>query len=347
MTLDARVQLALGSLQLDVDLTARPGEVICVLGPNGAGKTTLLRALAGLAPIAAGRIELAGTVLDDPGAGQLVPVEDREVGYLFQDYQLFPHLSALENVAFGLRARHVRDAVSIARRWLERVGLGEQLSARPASLSGGQAQRVALARALATDPRLVLLDEPLAALDATTKVALRRELRKHLADFQGACLLVTHDPVDAAALAGTVVVLEAGRVSQRGGIAEITAHPRSRYVADLVGVNLWRGHAAAGLVDVEGVDVAAATELEGDVFARLHPRAVALFAEPPHGSPRNVWPGRAISVDAGSGGVRVQIESRLPIVAEVTPAAVAELDIAAGADLWLSFKASEVDVYPA
>ena len=347
MTLEAAVEVGLGTLRLEVDLRAAGGEVVAVLGPNGAGKTTLLRALAGLQPIDRGRITLAGRVLDDPAAGVLVPAHSREVGYVFQDYQLFPHLSALENVAFGMRARQRPQALTDARAWLARVGLADVAGARPAALSGGQAQRVALARALATHPRLLLLDEPLAALDATTKVTLRRRLHEHLTEYEGVALVVTHDPVDAAALADTVVVLEGGSASQRGTFTEITARPRSRYVADLVGGNLWRGIAAAGVVSVQGVEIASASDLDGEVFALLHPRAVALFAEPPHGSPRNVWRGTATSIDAVAGGVRVQIQSRLPVVAEVTPAAVAELRIAAGAELWLSFKATEVEVYPA
>jgi molybdate transport system ATP-binding protein len=347
MTLAAAVDVRLGTLDLHVELRGEPGEVIAMLGPNGAGKTTLLRALAGLQPIDAGRIELDGRVLDDPAAGILVTADARSAGYVFQDYQLFPHLTALENVAFGLRVRRDRHADERAAAWLRRVGLEEHARAKPRALSGGQAQRVALARALATEPSLLLLDEPLAALDATSKVSLRRQLNEHLAGYAGVAVLVTHDAVDAAALADTVVVLEAGRVSQRGTVAQITARPRSRYVADLVGGNLWRGVAGGGGVMVGTVEIAAATETTGDVFALLHPRAVALFNEPPHGSPRNVWPGRAIAVEAVGGGVRVLIDSRLPIVAEVTPAAVAELGIAAGAELWLSFKATEVEVYPA
>src|SRR4051794_16365182 len=156
--------------------------------------------------------------MDDPAAGTFVVPERRGVGYVFQDYLLFPHLTALENVAFGLRARgvHRREARAAAARWLERLGVGEYAGARPRALSGGQAQRVALARALATEPRLLLLDEPLAALDAATRVEVRAELRRHLATFGGARLLVTHDPVEAMVLADRLVVLEDGRIVQSG-----------------------------------------------------------------------------------------------------------------------------------
>jgi molybdate transport system ATP-binding protein len=273
--------------------------------------------------------------------------ERRPVGFVFQDYLLFPHLSVQENVAFGLRSRGAEGAVGTARRWLARVELTELASAKPSSLSGGQAQRVALARALATEPRLLLLDEPLAALDATSKASLRRELKRHLAEFGGIAIVVTHDPVDAAVLADDVVVLEGGRVRQRGTMPAIAARPRSRYVADLVGVNLWRGRAAAGSVVVDGMEVSVAAEAAGDVFLVVHPRAVSLFSAEPHGSPRNVWRGRAASIESSAGGVRVSIDGPLPIVAEITPRALAELGLAGGEDVWVSFKASEVEVYDA
>jgi molybdate transport system ATP-binding protein len=347
VTLRAEIGLRLGSLRLGLELTAAPGAVLALLGPNGAGKTTLLRALAGLQPIDQGQIELDGTVLDAPGKGRFVPVEDRSVGFVFQDYLLFPHLSVLENVAFGLRARGQGDPILGATEWLRRVGLEAYGSARPAQLSGGQGQRVALARALAPNPRLLLLDEPLAALDASTKVTVRRDLKKHLSLFDGITLLVTHDPVDAAALAGTVLVIEDGRAVQAGTLPEITARPRSRYVADLVGVNLWRGIAADGVVQLGEASITVAAGHHGDVFALVHPRSVSVYLERPHGSPRNVWRGVASSLDAMADRVRVRVEGPVPLVAEITNAALADLGLVGGEEVWVSFKASEVDVYPA
>ena len=347
MTLRANVGLRLGVLQLKVEVTAAPGAVLALLGPNGAGKTTLLRALAGLQPIEEGQIELDGLVLDAPANGVFVAAEDRAVGYLFQDYLLFPHLSVLENVAFGLRSRGKPEPLQTARGWLERMELGAFASGRPAQLSGGQAQRIALARALAPEPRLLLLDEPLAALDASTKVAIRRELKHHLNRFKGITLLVTHDPVDAAALADSVLVIEDGRVVQEGTIPDITARPRSRYVADLVGVNLWRGQASDGEVKVGGTVIFVADGIDGDVFALVHPRSVSLYADRPQGSPRNVWRGIASSLDSVGDRVRVQVEGPVTLVAEITNAALAELGLVGGEEVWVSFKASEVDVYPA
>ncbi|HEV3498321.1 MAG TPA: ABC transporter ATP-binding protein, partial [Actinomycetes bacterium] len=212
--LAATVALTLGTLDLDVSLTLPMGTTVALLGPNGAGKTTLLRALAGLQPLQRGRVALDGEVLEDAAAGTWRPPEDRPIGVVFQDYLLFPHLSVLENVAFGLRCRGVSRTESRRRAhaWLERVGLGDRHGARPRELSGGQCQRVALARALATDPQLLLLDEPLAALDASTRIEVRRDLRRHLASFHGVRLLVTHDPLEAIALADELVVLEDGHV---------------------------------------------------------------------------------------------------------------------------------------
>ena len=350
MSLDAAVRLSLGALDLDMGLTIEEGEVVALLGPNGAGKTTLLRAMAGLLAFSAGHVRLDGRVLEDVATGDYVPTERRPIGVVFQDYLLFPHLSALDNVAFGLRARGMgpRAAAETAVRWLNRVGLGDSAHAKPAELSGGQRQRVALARALAPDPRLLLLDEPLAALDVTTRSEVRRDLKRHLASFPGLRLVVTHDPLEAAALADRLVVMEKGRLVQTGTPAEVTERPRSQYVADLVGVNLFRGQADHGSVRIPGGPVVAAAGAEsGEVFAVIHPRAVALHRQRPEGSPRNVWAGRATGIDRVGDRVRVRIDGEVRVVAEVTSAALEELDLREGGEVWLSFKATDVGVYPA
>ena len=350
MSLEANVRLTLGALSLDMELSVGEGEVVALLGPNGAGKTTLLRAVAGLVPLTSGYVRLDGRVLEDAATGKYVPTESRSIGVVFQDYLLFPHLSVLENVAFGMRSRGTRshEASEKAAQWLDRVGLGTYAQDKPDALSGGQRQRVALARALAPDPRLLLLDEPLAALDVTTRAEVRRDLKRHLASFPGLRLVVTHDPLEAASLADRLVVMENGRLVQTGTPAEVTERPRSQYVADLVGVNLLRGQADHGSVRISDESVIAAAAAEsGDVFAVIHPRAVALHQRRPEGSPRNAWPGRVSVVELLGGRVRVRVEGEVPLVAEVTPAAISDLNVEEGGEVWVSFKSTDVGVYPA
>jgi len=349
MSLEARMSLAIGGFDLDVELKVEPGELVAVLGPNGAGKTSLLRALAGLLPLNAGRITLDGVVLDEPASRIFVPSERRPIAMVFQDYLLFPHLTVVDNVAFGLRSRGMAaaKATTAAQGWLERVGLAAEAPRKPASLSGGQAQRVALARALATNPALLLLDEPMAALDASTRVEFRRDLRRHLESFPGVRLLVTHDPLEAMAMADRLVILEQGHVLQSGSPAEVTQHPRSRYVADLVGLNLFRGRASHDVITLaDGGSLTAAGADEGDVFAVVHPRTVALYRTRPDGTPRNVWQGRAVDLDLQGDRVRVQLAGSPGIVAEVTSAAVRELGLDRGDTVWIGVKATEIEVYP-
>lgn len=347
--LHAEVDASVGRLDLHAALDVAEGEVVAVLGPNGAGKTTLLRALAGLLRLDAGAIELRGEALADPERGLHRPPQARRVGVVFQDHLLLPHLSALDNVAFGPRARGARKhpARRQARTWLQRVGLAEQADARPAALSGGQAQRVALARALATEPALLLLDEPTAALDVDARQSIQRELRRHLHDFAGPGLLVTHQPLEAIALADRLVILEGGRVVQQGPVAEVARRPRSDWAARLVGLNLYRGQGRGHVVDLgDNVTLVAAGSAHGDVFAVVHPRAVAVHTEAPSGSPRNVWSGTISALDPQGDHVRVHIDGPVPVVAQITPAGLAALDVAEGDRVWASVKASEVDLFP-
>jgi molybdate transport system ATP-binding protein len=349
--LHARVVVRQGSFELDVAFAAVPGEVLAVLGPNGAGKSTLLRALAGLAPLTAGEIRLGGRLLDDPAAGVRVSTEDRGIGVVFQDYLLFPHMSAVDNVAYGLRARGVRRAPARqeALRWLDRVGLAEHAGRRPRQLSGGQAQRVALARALVLGPRLLLLDEPLAALDAGSRLRLRTDLRRHLTSYGGPAIVVTHDPVEAMVLADRLVVLEDGRIAQAGAPADVARHPRTDYVATLVGVNLYRGTAAAGRVELAGGGVLQAAEpAAGPVYVALRPSAVAVHRQPPvPGSPRNTWTGTVTGLESVGDRIRVAVDGSPPVFADITPAAAAELELATADRVWLTVKAAELVVYPA
>ena len=227
------------------------------------------------------------------------------------------------------------------------MGLGDRARARPSALSGGQGQRVALARALAVEPRLLLLDEPLAAVDVQGRAQLRRDLRAHLASFDGVRLLVTHDPLEAFALADRVIVLERGRVVQSGTPAEVTARPRSRWVADLAGVNLFRGMAEGTRVALDGGgELIVAEAVTGDVFVVVHPRAVALLQAKPEGTPRNVWRGPIAEIDVEGPIARIRVGTVPPIVAEVTTAAVEALGLVPGEDVWVTVKATEIVLYP-
>jgi molybdate transport system ATP-binding protein len=350
VTVDADVRVARGEFALRVALQVADGELCAIVGPNGAGKTTLLRALAGLLAIDKGSVRIDKEVVDDPAADVFVPPEQRRVGVVFQDYLLFPHLTARDNVAFGLQERGVRrrDARMTADAWLARVGLGDKGDAKPRTLSGGQAQRVALARALAPEPALLLMDEPLAALDVQTRAELRRDLRGVLDGFTGARLLVTHDPVDALTLADRVVILEHGEVAQIGPPAEIVARPHSSYVADLVGVNLFHGEAAGTAVRLDSGEVlTVADDHHGAVLAVVAPRAVVLHRTEPAGTARNVWSGTVSGMERFGDRVRVRVVGPVPIVAEITPAAVTALELRDGDAVWAAVKATEIDVSPA
>lgn len=318
--LAARFAVARDAFELSLSLDVAPGRTVALLGPNGAGKSTTLRALAGLVRLETGRISLDDTDLDSVDPDRHVPPERRGVGFVFQDYLLFPHLTALENVAFGLRATGVpkTGARERALAWLDRMGLAEFAEVKPRQLSGGQAQRVALARALACEPRLLLLDEPLAALDASTRPQVRTELAAHLREFGGCAVIVSHDPLDALVLGDELVVLEHGRVTQRGTPAEVARIPATEYVARLMGLNL----------------------IDGSVFA---PSAVTVQRVAPAGV-RMSWHGVVVSIEQQLGQprvvVRVEPDGQL-LMADVSAAALAELRLATGDAVWLTVPASE------
>jgi molybdate transport system ATP-binding protein len=347
MSLRLQGRLQRGELGLELDLEVPMGSTLARVGPNGAGKSTCLSLLAGLLRLANGSLRLGARALDEPSTRTFVLPEARAIGYLPQEPLLFPHLSVADNVAYGLRARGADRLVVRSRvaAWLERVGLGELAARRPRELSGGEAQRVALARALATEPQLLLLDEPLAAVDASARLSLRHELQRHLAAFAGPRVIVTHDPVDAFVLADRIAVLEAGRVVQIGTAAEIGGQPRSRYTADLVGLNFVRGRVHDSVFTAaDGGSLVVASAIEGPAIATVHPRAIALFRERPTGSPRNVWQTHVLGVETALQGRRVRLGGPLPLVAEITAASVQELGLAAGAPVWLALKATEIQV---
>ncbi|MFE3459404.1 ABC transporter ATP-binding protein [Nocardiopsis aegyptia] len=360
--LDAVLRAHLGGFALDVSLTAEPGEVLALLGPNGAGKSSALRALAGLVPLTGGHVRLDGR--DETTTA----VERRPIGMVFQDYLLFEHMSALDNVAFGPRCQGVPKAGARARaaELLDHMDLSAYAHTRPRHLSGGQAQRVALARALAVRPRLLLLDEPMAALDASTRIEVRSRLRRLLAGFDGVTVLVTHDPLEAMVLADRIAVIESGRVVQEGAPAEVARRPRTAYVARLVGLNLFRGRGDGEAVVLDAHDgegrggghgagsgdgggparVAVREPREGPALVAFPPRAVALYPEHPHGSTRNVWRSTVDGIERFGDQVRVHLAGPPALVADITPAALADLGLTHGDTVWAGVKASEVECYP-
>ena len=342
-----------GGFELALDVTVAPGEVLGVLGPNGAGKSTLLRTVAGLEQLTHGEVRVAGRVWQD--ATTFLPADGRRAGVVFQDYRLFPHLDVRDNVAFPARSQGAGKAASrrAAEDWLGRLGLRELARRRPSQLSGGQAQRVALARALARDPEVLLLDEPMAALDAGARIDVRTFLREHLADFPGPAVLVTHDPLEAMVLADRLLVVEGGRLVQEGPPAEVARRPASSYVARLVGLNLWSGrlehrHPEAPTVVLDGGGVLAVTTEAppGRVLVSARPSSIALHTErPEHTSTRNVWSGTLAGMEVLADRVRLQVDGAPSALVDVTTAAVAELRLAPGASVWLSAKATEVEAY--
>jgi molybdate transport system ATP-binding protein len=352
--LEARIVVHRGTtFSLDVELRIEAGTTAALLGPNGAGKSTAVNAIAGILPIDRGRIAVAGRSLDDPERGLFVPPEQRRVGVVFQDYLLFEHLSVIDNVAFGpassRRRRRRRESRQLVWRWIEALDLADLAHRRPRELSGGQAQRVALARALASEPDVLLLDEPLAALDVASRSQLRRTLAEHLSHYGGPRLVITHDPTDAFLLADRVHVVENGRLTQAGTPPEMRCRPATAYVAALAGTNLLTGvndHGSIALDDHPYVLQAADTHTNGPVLVTIHPSAVALHDDEPHGSPRNTWPTTVATVEPLGEITRVTIAKPVPLTVDITPAATAALGIVPGRAIWASVKATEIAVNP-
>jgi molybdate transport system ATP-binding protein len=349
--LHAELSAAVGAIVLDVELRVEAGETLALAGPSGSGKTSVLRAVAGLLRPDRGRVVCGEEVWLDTGARIDLPPEARGCGYLFQEYALFPHLSAWRNVAYGLPREGRRER---ALGLLERFGVSHRADAPPHELSGGERQRVALARALARQPRALLLDEPLSALDARTRARASRELATTLRDAGVPALLVTHDFGEAALLGDRVAVLDAGRIVQEGQARELSASPASAFVADMTGAVVLVGEARAGddgltLVRIDGGGEVASTDVAmGRVGVSVHPWEIALspVADAKFGSAQNRLAGSVSSVTHVGNRVRVGVDAGQPLVAEVTEPAVRELDLRPGIRVTASWKAAATRLVP-
>jgi molybdate transport system ATP-binding protein len=336
------LDIAIALRALRIELTLEVGrEVVALVGPSGAGKTTVLRAIAGLLRPDRGRISLGASVWLDTERRIDRPAEERAVGYVFQDYALFPHLSVRRNVAYG--------GVERVDELLERFGIARLARARPAEISGGERQRVALARALARDPAVLLLDEPLSALDAHTRNAVRAEVQELLREVRLPTLLVTHDFEDAAALADRIGVMLDGRLLQMGTATELVREPADPFVASLTGSVLLPGLARRGpdgLTEVElddGTRVYSAEPGAGRVGVVVHPWEITLARTAPTDSARNHLPGAITSLVPDGDRVRVRVGL---LTAEITAAAAKELELAPGVDVVASFKATAARLVP-
>jgi molybdate transport system ATP-binding protein len=346
LRVEARHQL--GDLLLDVELAVKRGECLALAGPSGAGKTSLLRVAAGLLRPEQGRVDANGETWLDTERDIDVPAEQRRCGYVFQHYALFPHLSAWQNVAYPLRGLARQERRARAMELLERFGLAARAGARPHTLSGGERQRVAVARALARGPEVLLLDEPLSALDARTRAAAARELGGVLRESEAPTVLVTHDFAEAAQLGDRVGIIDQGRVVQLGTPSELAATPRSAFVADFTGAVVLTGVARAGpggvtRVELDGGGPVTSTDAaEGVVAVSVYPWEIVIepAGEEPHGSAENRVSAEVVSITTVGNRVRLGLAGPQPLVAEVTLASVERLGLHAGAQVVAIWKAA-------
>ncbi len=377
--LNVSLATQLNTFQLSVSFSAEMGTTTVLLGESGAGKSTVLRLLAGLLQPQRGHIALANVIYFDSEQHIAVPPQERPFGYVFQDYALFPHLSVFENVAFGLRAQYlsrntIRQRVGEA---LEQVHLLGFDTRKPTQLSGGQQQRVAIARALALQPQLLLLDEPLAALDVQTRREVRQELRHILTDVGVTTVMVTHQYLEALLFGQHILVLDSGNVIQQGGQRDLLEHPRSSYVAELVGINFFQGtilriesnalcviQLQHGAQSMEVMAMLKDTLSTGEhivpgegAYVVVDPHSITLYQQPPDSSARNVFQGEIVQVldggngDGSDGTVRVSImlnhapPTVPPLTAEITATSAQRMDLSEGKHIYATFKATEARAY--
>ncbi len=331
--------------EVDAAIDVAAGGTTALLGPNGAGKSTIVTALGGLQPLTSGFVKLGDRVLEDVSSGVFVRPEDRRIGIVFQHALLFRHLNVLQNIEFGPKSlkRDRNQTREVVEEWIERLELESLTDRKPSQLSGGEIQRVAIARTMATEPELLILDEPLAAIDASARPHVRRLISDFLATFDGPAIVITHDPTEAFLLSESVTILENGVVTDAGPVDAVRLTPKSAYAADLAGVNFVTGQAANGIVTAGAHDIHIAdSELVGGVVVTIHPRSISLHTTRPEGSARNVWATTVERIEATRDKVRVLTGDPLQLTAEVTTAGAEAVGLAVGEPIWISIKATEI-----
>jgi molybdate transport system ATP-binding protein len=348
LTVDARVRL--DAFALEVALSVRSGETLVVVGPSGAGKSTLLALIAGLVRPDSGTVVCGVEAWSDANRSLHRPPEARRVGLVLQDFALFPHRDVAGNVRYGPESRGHADPAAAAQLWSQRLGLAGLERRTVSSLSGGERQRVALARALASDPQVLLLDEPFSALDLVTRSSVRARLKALLAEWGLPTILVSHDPIDALAFGDRIAVLEAGRVTQLGSAAALTTQPRTGFVAELLGLNLYRAQVAtgSGLKQAHAGAVefhVLADDLAGPCFLAFAPSEVSLAPVRGPGSPQNVFEGRIRELLPLQDRTRVVLDVGVLLMADVTREAASGLALAPGRTIFAQVKATAIRVY--